>query len=222
MTTDPAPQPERTTDPAIIAYEIVDEAYELRVSTDDTALYDLKGTIAQHLERIPEDRRAEWLWLLAGQADAWIRAAKLARSAIEYHQLEDLDRNGDIRLGDEGLRVKPARVRKLVSAESLIRWLVSRDGAEALVAAFRLSADNVRITAVRHIAEQHYDALIRAGEVPDDDDERARYVEAIEGTFFDWEDAGHGGRRLDTIPASRAQWVAGLAHGERRPRKDPR
>lgn len=206
--------------PSVNAFDLVGAAHDNPTDDDGSILYDLKLAIADHLETIPEPERAEWLWLLAGQADAWIRAARLARQAIEYHQLEDIDRNGDIRLGDTGLRAKPARTRKLVDPPSLIRWLTDQGGAEALTEAFRLDAGNVRITAIRHLAEEAYDAMIRGGSAPDDDEARAAYAEALEETFFEWEDTGHGGRRLDTIPASRAKWVASLDHGERRPRKD--
>ncbi len=140
----------------------------------------------------------EWLASLTGpqlgdalsEAERMIRAARVIKKIVEQHLETDIVENGAIRLGDSGYYVGSSTTRTLHDSEGLLRWLRTP---ERIHKAIRVTASNVRITDVRHLAEE------------DDLD--------VFDTFFEETTEDD---QLKKVPESRAKWVQGLESGERR------
>lgn len=199
--------------PGQAARWLIDQA-----DTAGAADQDLDDHLAEYLSRLDVDLQAEYLWMMDGQIQSILAEIARARQAVTRALLADIKARGDIRLGDAGYRIAPNRERRMVDRDRLLEWVRQVGGPDAVEEVWRLNDDNVRITAVRAIAERHlreHAALTSPEGITDD--EVAAYIDAVEDTFFVWVDVD-GGEKLDTIPATKAVWVSKLSHGERRPR----
>ena len=131
--------------------------------------------------------------------EAMLEAKRLAQAArwlerwLEGLAVADLQEHGTIRIGDQVLVARPNRKRVLINADGLADYL----GAD-WKPAVRLG-DNVRITAVRALAQQR-------GDDP----------AAIEDTFYEWQGTDdYKVERLHLGAARTPQWAKRIGQGER-------
>lgn len=203
----------------LIAARVLGLAHDnLEVAADqDDLRAGLGAEVLHRLRDLPAEDLGERLWMIQGALDTWMRAARLARAAVDQLLIADIKARGDVRFGDAGYRIAPSRSRKIVDVDQLVAWARDAGGPDALAQIFRLGDDNVRVTAVRAIAERWIRSQGGGPLAELSDDEVKAYCDAVEQTHFEWVDVD-GGERLDSIPATKAKWVAGLEHGQRRPR----
>ena len=127
------------------------------------------------------------------EAERVARAARQVRELIETWIARDIQANGPIRLGDDGWYVGPETDTALTDPEGLANWVRVVGGEDMIAKAFRLEP---RLRVIQGLAKDH-------GMDP----------ETVMDTFFT--------RTTDREPKlrkSRAKWVEGLEHGQRRPR----
>lgn len=133
------------------------------------------------------------LWQMEGAAERLIAAGRVVLAEIRRRMKADIDELGAVRLGTTLYRVKPDTSPVVIDGqeEKLLEWL----GADLKYA---VKASDVRITAVRGIAEK-----------------RGLTPTAIEQTFYHRD---HGDDlELIRLPASRApKYFATMDHGDRR------
>lgn len=130
--------------------------------------------------------------LMRLEAERVARAARKVRELVETWIARDIHTNGPVRLGDDGWYVGPETDTELIDPEGLASWVRSVGGERMIAKAFRLEP---RLRVIQGMAADH-------GYDPD----------VVMGQFFT--------RRTDPEPKlrkSRARWVEGLEHGQRKP-----
>lgn len=163
---------------------------------------------ADTVEELPTG--AADLWEILGVLEAYKRAVNLAIDTINTRIAADVDTNGPVRLGDYAYTVGRPAKRELIDWRSFAAW-----AGDDLTSIVSITARNVRITGVRALAERRYRAEHADDQV--DDDVVARYVQAVEDTFFDT--TREEEPKLLKVPASRRKWATKLNHGEHLPQK---
>lgn len=150
------------------------------------------------------DAAAEWLWLFEGEIERRRRLLLEMRGVVRQLRAQDVIDHGAIRLGDEAVYVGKAGKWAFADdagADAIVDFLGSL---EAVVAVFRLSADNLRIQALRA-----WVARISQGD--------AEEAEKALSGLVRWIDTGDVGElELKTLPASDRKWAAGLEHRQRK------
>lgn len=120
-------------------------------------------------------------------------AAKTVRAEAERLLASDIQTNGPIRLGDDGVYVGRKRTTRLIDPEGVCRWVADTAGVSMVGKAFRLEP---RLTVLRGIATD-------AGIAP----------RTVIDTFFEVTEDDE-----PTLLRTRAKWVERLEHGQRRNR----
>ena len=139
------------------------------------------------------DQDAENIWLLMGECDRWVQAARDVKAALETDLLANVEEHGAIRLGDTGYYDGHSRTTKLIDPEGLVAWL-GDDYRHAV------NPTNIRISSVRAIAEL-----------------REMDPAVVVGTFYEVTEAADADPELKSVPSTKAKWVAKLEHSQRRP-----
>lgn len=139
------------------------------------------------------------LWTVRCAAESVAAAARVIKSKVD-EAIARIIGEAAVRLDDSMLRVKPSRTLRVLDADALFTWL-GDDAREA----FR--ADDVRITAVRAIAER------RARELRPDlsDEDVTKRVFTVVDSLIEYEVKEDA---LEVVPVSRApKFAAGMQRG---------
>lgn len=167
---------------------------------------------AQALYGISDAGRAEFAWMIARDLEAHRQAIQRVEAALKRWREADVQANGPVRFGDTFYTYGPKTKTTLVDGDALEAWLdaaAERLGERDLTRrVFRHGANELRITALRGIAER-----LAAADGVTGEEETADYVRAIENTFVDTE---RQEKALQEKPISKApKYAQRLRHGER-------
>jgi hypothetical protein len=170
---------------------IIDELVRMDRAYGDTDDYD-----PWEEEPWPQGLDAFDLAESLAEAERIHRIAKLVINRLRAHMTADVREHGAIRIGDQIYAPRPDRVRRLIDRDSFIEW-----AGPDLARCVRVDGSNVRITQVREVAEA-----------------RGVDAQAVEDSFFSWEDRSDGWTLTILPMGSRytPKWAESLAEGERR------
>lgn len=200
-----------------IVYGTFEGAYHAPADPED-----LQRAIASQVTVLTQHVRidtATALWMLDSYAKNLKTAAGAVQAAIDQLRIDDIRKNGAVRLGDQAFTIGPDNTRKLlVPIDHFLGFVASRGW--PLEEVFSLSERNVRITAFRALVAR--DARAAADLATEEEIER--HVQTVEDTLFEKveKESADGRWVLKALPLKQAKWAETLGHGQRRPPKTPK
>ena len=157
-------------------------------------------TIEEETADVPEPDMGEYLTQVA----AAIATAKAnltdLQQAVKRARAEDVRHHGAGRFGDTWVTVAPDKKRTIIDKDALLGWIEQAGdelGADQTAALFNLNERNLRITALRALANR----ISRHRDPDASDEDHEAYVRAIEETFIHTEEDNWD---LKEMPISKA------------------
>lgn len=153
----------------------------------------------------------ETLWVVAGELATRRQTIQRLEAAVKRARARDVEENGPVRYKDTFVTVTPKTTKEVTDPEEMVAYFEGTDP-RAVFVLFRLNADNLRITALRQLAERQYRERLGDEEAPTKE-EIKQHQRTVEDTFLirTKEPA-----ELKEMPIDKApKWTQTLGHGMR-------